>query len=630
MAIEIEQKFEVSIGLISSISESLRNDPTLGNFTLSYARKVTNFDTYFDVSGQIASREWSLRVREKSAGAFSVALKRPRSGVGGSAAIHREELENPADGSLAEVLTTIVDILKDENIISAPSVAIETLIHRGGIAAALRELGLINAYPVKTTRDIWVVADANGDIAELVVDETEYLDASEGSVREGRIEVEISDAVNANKLTEVSRCLGRRFNIREVHTSKFQQALVHHASRHLRDKLEAKVTLGDVSDYETLLAQIDASSEFVRGYQFHRSADRRIFDTYFDTKKHELFRRGWYLRLRREGESKQLTFRRLKERGEQRYGLVMQQEIVVQPSSDMNEAWSAIQNWLAPVRGASRSTPPADFSRLEASLAASGLHNSLEVDVTRTSWIVDRADVRSSDLRNRIAKVKYDRVAFRRPSQTTALSHFEFEVTGVEDEDAAPNTLRRDSYQAFLGDFLEVCVDKTNGGQVDKRTSAKYFHGLTELGIVKKKPEWLTDGRLELQILARESAPEAVQSRNWGLMRFWSALATLTAGLFALSAGQGDGLLTGGSTSIISITMQTLGFFALVLGSFFLFKDPPGPVSRARRLVIIVCTVMAAVVITIPFMGRGNAADATAFLGLLPLVISLSRNGMRG
>lgn len=475
-----------------------------------------------------------------------------------------------------------------------------------------------------------MVGDASGDVAELVVDETEYLDSTEGSVREGRIEIEISDSANAAKLDEMARCIDRRFNTRQVYTSKFQQALIHYASRHLRDKLEAKVTLGDISSYEALVAQINASGEFVRGYQFHRSADRRIFDTYFDTKKHELFKLGWYLRMRREGETRQLTFRRLKERGEQRYGLVMQQEIIVRPSSDIDEAWAAIQNWLSAVRGASRAAPPADFSELPTALAASSLRNSLEVEVTRTSWIVDRADVRSSDLRNRIAKVKYDRVAFRRPGQTAPLSHFEFEVTGVEDEAAAPNTLRRDSYQAFLGDFLEVCADRTNGGRVDKRTSAKYFHGLTELGIVSRKPEWLTDGRLEVQILARESAPQAVQSRNWGLMRFWCALATLTAGLFALSVGQGEGLLSDSSPDIVSAAMQTLGFLALVLGSFFLFKDPPGPVSRARRLVIVVCTVMAAVAISIPSMGRGNAADATAFLGLLPLIVSLSRTGMRG
>ncbi len=76
--------------------------------------------------------------------------------------------------------------------------------------------------------------------------------------------------------------------------------------------------------------------------------------------------------------------------------------------------------------------------------------------------------------------------------------------------------------------------------------------------------------------------------------------------------------------------MQTFGFVALVAGSFFLFRDPPGPVSMVRRVAIIACTVIAAVAITIPSMGRGNAADATAFLGVLPLVISLSRSGMRG
>lgn len=84
MGIEIEQKFEVPVDSISSISESLRLDPSLGDFTVTYARKVTNFDTYFDVNGQIASRDWSLRVREKSAGLFSVALKRPRPGWAGA------------------------------------------------------------------------------------------------------------------------------------------------------------------------------------------------------------------------------------------------------------------------------------------------------------------------------------------------------------------------------------------------------------------------------------------------------------------------------------------------------------------------------------------------------------------
>ncbi len=540
---EIEQKFEVPVGSISVITESLRNDASLGNFTVSYLRKVSNLDTYFDVNGEINSRNWSLRVREKNAG-ISVTLKRPQPASGGSSATHREELENPQDGTLVEVLDRIVAILCGEGIIPVPPCTVESLVHRHGAIAALRRLDLVNTYPVRTSRDVWKVVDASGDVAELAIDETEYLDAVQGSVREGRIEVEIYDPAQAAKLAEIRRHIKERFNARDVRNSKFQQALIHHASQHLRDKLEAKVTLQDIASYDNVAAQIDGSGEFVRGYRFHRLADRRIADVYFDTKKYELFKLGWYLRLRREQDTEEYTFRRLKERGEQRYGTAMQQEIVVRSSSDLEEAWSAIRGWLSGIRGLSRVEAPADFGHLRESLVESGLQESLEVDVSRSSWIVDRAsgiDVFSvPDFRNRIAKVKYDRVTYRHPGTSNPLSHFEFEVTGVEDEDAAPNSLRRDSFQAFLGDFVEVCADRTNGGLVDRRTSAKYFYGLTELGIVDK-PEWLADGRLSVQLLAREIAPKETLTRNTGLMRFWSALATLIAGLFALSVGEGDG-----------------------------------------------------------------------------------------
>jgi hypothetical protein len=291
----------------------------------------------------------------------------------------------------------------------------------------------------------------------------------------------------------------------------------------------------------------------------------------------------------------------------------------------------------------------------------------------RTAWSVERLlpDAAPGPLAStpaeQVAKLKYDRVLYRRPDpahrvgaaaqsapgagtgdstgagagtsastdrQRSGVADVEFEVTGVEDDTAAPQSLQRDSYHSFLALFVEACAHVARDGQADQRISAKYFNGLAKLGVESRSPGRLADGRLALRVvLLREfdTGHGPMTHALWAAIRFWVGLSVLICGLFGLSTGADGGIWTAGADTSVSwwsTVVQGMGFLAVVAGSVILFRGPAGPWSTRTRVFVISAGVLAAVAISIPWFGRHASADAVAFLGLLPLLLSLGKEGL--
>ncbi|MGW2228657.1 CYTH domain-containing protein [Streptomyces formicae] len=170
MAVEVEVRFEVQPDQLEQLRQDLAQRSRFGGYEVRRGRSRVQLDTYFDVQGQLAARQWSLRVREKG-DSLRVTFKRPRPGEGPT---EREEIENPGDGSLVDVMNQIAAILASENIGVTVGTNIEYAVHSAGAAATLQAMGLDHQYPVETTRELWIVSGDGADIVELCLDETKY------------------------------------------------------------------------------------------------------------------------------------------------------------------------------------------------------------------------------------------------------------------------------------------------------------------------------------------------------------------------------------------------------------------------------------------------------------------------
>jgi hypothetical protein len=115
-----------------------------------------------------------------------------------------------------------------------------------------------------------------------------------------------------------------------------------------------------------------------------------------------------------------------------------------------------------------------------------GLHPVLEVDVDRVGWSVQKEGSR----RELIARVKYDKITFRKPGGGHDKSHVEFEVAGAEDHDAAPRSLRVSEYYNFLRAFANQCRESVPMSKIGWEINAKYFTGLIQLGLNQEIPDW--------------------------------------------------------------------------------------------------------------------------------------------
>ncbi len=664
MPYEVESRLLIGEDRIERVAEDLGRRHRAGAYLLRPAERRVLADTYFDAGGRLQAMGWSLRIR-RTADDIRLTLKRPAREPGGSGAgVVREELESGRDGTFGEVLAEVLRLLRAEGVLDEAPGDVDFRILRDGAAGTLLGLGLQDLFTVETDRRRWLAADEAGtDVAEIALDDSRYTTGAGEPVREGRLEVELVDDADAAALTELTAVLRRSFDAEDAFDSKFERGLVHYRTRNLHDKLETKVTLGQPEDYHAVIRRLEDNQPFVQGHRFVRTShDRHLTDVYFDTRHHALFKLGWYLRLRREGNHAQLTFRRMTD--DARYGQVLQQEITAasQPDDEGDAAfaenWTAIKTWLVSRTGISAQGDPGGMAEVEGVLARMGLQRSLETSIVRTAWVVERLvpdpAPGSPVPAEHVAKLKYDRVSYRNPGaperrrrlgaaaalaasadrRRSSVADVEFEVTGVEDDTAAPSSLQQDSYHSFLGLFVEACAHVAGDRQADQRISAKYFNGLAKLGVVARSPRWLTDGRLALRVvLLRESdtARGPMTHAYWAGVRFWVGLSVLICGLFGISTGADGGVGSAGGDGPVSwwsTGVQALGFLAVVAGSVVLFRGPAGPWSTRTRVSVVCVAVVAAVAVSIPWFGRHASADAVAFLGLLPLLLALGKDGL--
>lgn len=514
MPIEKELRFSIRDHRFDQVLLAVHRERRLGHFTLEPLGTHVHSDTYFDCNGWLLSHGWSLRVRRRDDD-VRITLKRPLPGDGEHGVVH-DEIENPKDGQFTEVAERVLSILNDAGAISIQASAISGRLMLEGVFAAFRGCGLLNLFTVETTRHAWAATVDRDQVAEVVLDDSSYhIDelADPKPIRECRMEVELVDSSRADLLAEISQCVRSRFNLEEVHDSKFDRGMLYYSTRKLRDKMEAKITVRELDDYTSIINYIENAENFVRDYRFTRLPHRKITDTYFDTSAYDLFRAGCYLRLREESKVRELTFRRLTK--DVQYGQVLQQEIQAKGGGEsFGRSWRLIGDWLERTAGIRAASERPSLASIEATLVSLRMQRVLDVDIVRLPWLVSRVDPQRgwrSDHASHIAKVKYDQIIYHRPGDDdNVVRDVEFEVAGVEDEGAGLLEAEIAAYETFLNQFAEACAHASANGNAIKHISAKYFHGMLGLGIVKQAPEWLADGRLAVSLsLLREATADS-------------------------------------------------------------------------------------------------------------------------
>jgi adenylate cyclase class IV len=514
MPLENEVRFHLPEASLTATIRRLNSDRALAPFQLKPKGEKVHSDTYFDVDGALRTRGWSLRIRT-SDGSVRATLKTP---VASDRSVHgkvNEELENSDNAQLFDTVITIIERLAAADIVQGIPADLTTQLLINGAYPTLLALGLKDLFTVRTSRHRWMVSDGLLDLAELAVDESYYgvgTSNTEEDIRECRVEVELLDASKNESLTRISRVLIEDYNLSEVYDSKFERGMLHFTTRGLREKLELKIRVHELSDYDAIVDRIKSDTPpFLPPYRFSRIPERTISDVYFDSAEQDLFQAGHYLRLRHEGRHRELVFRRLTR--DVRYGQVLQEEVVAKgDGQSFLRSWRLIQRWLGSSIGRPVTGDVKGVGETEDFLGSIGLHRTLEVDISRTPFIVERIEDTGPGLMapDHVAKLKYDQITMRRPDHEGGiLVSREFEATGVEAESASPQEKSIPSYEAFVAQFMEACAHVASDQKVTRLLSAKYFEGMRQLNIANTTPPWLKDGRLAYRVsLLREEPPD--------------------------------------------------------------------------------------------------------------------------
>jgi adenylate cyclase class IV len=512
MPIENELRYSIRDHRFDQTLRAIDRELHLGRFVLEPSDTRVHADTYFDRNEWLLDNGWSLRVRQSNDD-VRVTLKRPLPTSVAHGAV-RDELENPRDGSFADVVERIIRILGEAGALTSKESTIRARLMLEGVFTAFRSCGLHDLFTVETTRHAWVATFDGANVAEIVLDDSSYNIGGAAEIRpirECRMEVELLDPSNQDLLGEFSRCIQSRFGFEEVHDSKFDRGMVYYSTRKLLDKMEVKITVKELDDYRAIINYLDNTEDFVRDYHFTKLSYQRIADVYFDSADYKLFRAGCYLRLREEQKIRELTFRRLTK--DVKYGQVLQQEIVARGDGEaFSRAWRLICDWLVRTADVHDYGGATDLTKIETTLQNLGLRRVLEVDIVRLPWRVSRIDPQKSwrsENANHVAKVKYDQISYRRPGdEANVLRNVEFEVAGVGDQNAGLQEAQLAAYETFVSQFYEACAHASSDGRAVKEIYAKYFHGMLGLGIVDETPEWVADGRLKVSLssLLRETS----------------------------------------------------------------------------------------------------------------------------
>jgi inorganic triphosphatase YgiF len=497
---EREARFVVENDQYQEIRDTLDGKRKIGSYVLGKSKVRQHDDTYFDKPDYgLHELGWSLRIRRRE-DTTKITLKIPDSAgddetPGGS--WHRE-IENTDHRDFAQVFEKIIELLQRQHIVRGGKRERDVILDAAawnGARYALETAGLRDLFTVRTARHAWPVIEAGREVAELSLDDSDYLFQQvrrDESERQCRLEVELSVSAPDGVLPDIGHAVRSTFGIEEVRISKFEHGMILYRVRKLDEKFEVKLSIPRQPAYEEIVRAIRTNSGFVPGYLFTGDGSHRLRDVYFDTSEQDLFWAGCYLRLRRDGERRDLKFRILSFNSD--VGQAAQYEIAAKDTeSEFPDRWDQIQTRLSSMPVRSAASRPESLERIERTLAKMGLNPVLEVDVDRIGWSVQKGGSRGE----LIARLKYDKITYREPGARYGESEAEFEVAGAEEHDAAPRALRVGEYYNFLRDFMDQCRDAALLNEIGWVINAKYFAGMIRLGLHKEIPGWY--GTLRVQ-----------------------------------------------------------------------------------------------------------------------------------
>jgi adenylate cyclase class IV len=508
---EREARFVIENDEYLRIRDALDDDRKIGSYGLGRSKVKQHDDTYFDTKDYgLHELGWSLRIRRSERGTW-VTLKIPDPGgeSEGSGGTWHREIENTGHEDFVQVFERIVELLQRQHILRGGSWERDRVLDLAlwqGARCALESAGLRDLFTVSTLRHAWPVMEASHEIAELTLDDSTYLFQQvrrDDSERQCRMEVELTASARDEHLGDISELVQRNFGIEEVRISKFEHGMILYRMRKLGEKFEVKIAIPQRSVHEEIARKIRSNPEFVQGYLFTSDGKHRLRDAYFDTPRQHLFAAGCYLRLRKDGDERDLKFRIL--HFSPNLGQAVQYEVAAKGGeSDFSDHWDQIQGWLSSISGVK--TPkrrPGSLERIEKVLSDIGLRPALEVEVDRVGWSVLKGGARGE----LIARLKYDKITFRAPGDKRSEVGVEFEVAGAEDHEAAPRALRSGEYYTFLRAFTDQCRESARMSKIGWEINAKYFAGMIKLGLQHEIPDWYGTLRIQASMPLRREVP---------------------------------------------------------------------------------------------------------------------------
>lgn len=494
---EREARFVIEPDKFNVVMSEL-GDLRLGPYSLQSPDVEEHDDTYFDTRDHdLYELGCSLRIRTRDIGT-RITLKIPEPGEDGDGAGSRNrEIENSDYSDIIDVFLEIIRLLREKRVIRRDwdSAAIMHLLIAHGAAYALGSAGLQDLFTVTTERHTWRVMDTGQEISELTLDDSRY--QFKRVIRDNyehqcRMEVELRASAPDELLRELIGHVRGRFGFDEEHSSKFEYGMTLYLGRKLAEKVEVKIIMPVRSAHGEIVKKIKRDAGFVPGYIFSRDGEHRLKDVYFDNNRQGLFMAGHYLRLRADGNERDLKFRIL-EINEQLRDAIQYEVSAKSSDDDFEDSWDKIQGWLVATAHMKKSKKkPSSLDRIGKTLEGMGFKPALEVDISRVSWSVWKGGDQRNPRSTRgelIARLKYDEITFRRPGEKRGEQDVEFEVAGVEDHEGAPRILRRD-YYAFLYAFTAQCRESADMKNIGWQVNAKYFEGLVKLGLHYELPNW--------------------------------------------------------------------------------------------------------------------------------------------
>jgi adenylate cyclase class IV len=599
---EVELKYSLSQSDDIRMRELLDRTSRFGSFDADAAGETAHCDTYFDRNGRLQRMGWSLRVRECADGA-RITLKVPHANASGRAAMDRREIENESFADAERTLKDIVALLRDANVVERDAGPGDVLAH--GLFGAMGSLGLTALFVVQTRRATWRLTDGGRRIADLVLDRSRYTTGSAEELIDHQMEIELADTASESALNAIATA---EYGLESTRQTKLMRGIEFHGATRLKEKVEAKLELPEMNAYAKVVRMLSDEPGAIPGYRtLGAGVGRRITDVYYDTATLDLAKAHCYLRIREENGEKKLHFRRLAV--PERSALPLQEEIKgVDADSDFATSWQVVAAVLAKLL---RRAPGGNSSGMTAGLRHFGLAPALTADIVRQAWVAQSADDVPNANRH-IAKIKVDDVTFEDAGGRTR-RHAEIEITGLEDEEGAPEYVGEDAFRIFMYSFRQTCARRIFRGRniPALHIGTKYHVGLRLFGRIDDSlADFPGEALVRQEPVFSDFEPEA----RSGLLRTALFVALSALGLLALSAA---------ASGRWKWDLLVLGVALVFTACLVLARDDSALVSRRTRRRLIVTDAMIGVVIVVIGFGSSTAADLIGLIAFPLTVLGL-------